>query len=145
MQRRTLYCLTGSMLREILMLANPINSMNYQNTLEFALEMAANDPLKDFQSKFLVPEVNGKPVIYLCGNSLGLQPVNAQSVINNQLNNWSNLAIEGFFTGDEPWLDYHKDMTPVLADIVGASADEVTIMNSLTVNLHVVMVSFYKP
>ena len=119
--------------------------MDYQNTPEFALKMDVNDPLKAFQSQFLVPEINGKPVIYFCGNSLGLQPVNAQQVINIQLNNWKNLAIEGFFAGNEPWLDYHKGLIPVLADIVGAENEEVTIMNSLTVNLHLLMVSFYKP
>src|ERR1700743_2511191 len=110
--------------------------MNYQNTLEFALELDAKDPLKHFQSQFLVPQVKGKPAIYFCGNSLGLQPVVAQQFINDQLNNWKDLAIEGFFMGDEPWLDYHKELTPILGEIVGASADEVTIMNSLTVNLH---------
>lgn len=119
--------------------------MNYQNTLEFASEMDANDPLKDFQSQFLVPQINGKPAIYFCGNSLGLQPISAQSVINSQLNNWAKLAIEGFFTGEEPWLEYHKALTPILAGIVGAKNEEVTIMNSLTVNLHLLMVSFYQP
>src|ERR1700743_1693312 len=119
--------------------------MSYQNTLEFALEMDAKDPLAHFQSQFLVPQINGKPAIYLCGNSLGLQPVAAKKHIDAQLNNWKNLAIEGFFEGNEPWLDYHKELTPILADIVGASKDEVTIMNSLTVNLHLLLVSFYKP
>jgi len=119
--------------------------MNYQNTEAFALEMDARDPLKEFKSQFLVPVVNGKPAIYFCGNSLGLQPIGAKEVINSQLNNWHNLAIEGFFMGDEPWLDYHKALTPILADIVGAKNEEVTIMNSLTVNLHLLMVSFYQP
>jgi len=119
--------------------------MNYQNTEEFALEMDAQDPLREFQSQFLAPTIKGKPAIYFCGNSLGLQPIGAKEVINNQLNNWHNLAIEGFFMGDEPWLDYHKALTPILANIVGAKNEEVTIMNSLTVNLHLLMVSFYQP
>lgn len=119
--------------------------MNYQNTEEFALEMDAQDPFREFQSKFLAPTINGKPALYFCGNSLGLQPIGAKEVINSQLNNWHNLAIEGFFMGDEPWLDYHKALTPILADIVGAKTEEVTIMNSLTVNLHLLMVSFYQP
>src|SRR6201995_5665787 len=117
--------------------------MNYQNTKEFALSMDTQDPLNKFQSQFLVPTINGKPAIYFCGNSLGLQPVDAKGVIDSQLNNWHNLAIEGFFMGDEPWLDYHKALTPILADLVGAKNEEVTIMNSLTVNLHLLMLSFY--
>jgi kynureninase len=119
--------------------------MNYQNTLDFAAQLDEDDPLKDFQSQFLIPQHNGKDVIYFCGNSLGLQPKPAQQYINDQLNNWKGLAIEGFFTGDDPWLDYHKTLTPILAEIVGAKNEEVSIMNSLTVNLHLLMVSFYKP
>src|ERR1700761_5617917 len=119
--------------------------MDYQNTLEFALQLDEQDPLKHFQSRFLAPQYNGKDAIYLCGNSLGLQPDTARDYINAQFNNWQNLAIEGFFDGDDPWLSYHKKLTPILSNIVGAKADEISIMNSLTVNLHLLMVSFYKP
>ncbi|MDB5111749.1 MAG: kynU, partial [Mucilaginibacter sp.] len=87
----------------------------------------------------------GNDAIYFCGNSLGLQPVTAQPYINNQLTNWKELAIEGFFTGDDPWLVYHKKLTHTLAALVGAKNEEVSVMNSLTVNLHLLMVSFYKP
>ena len=107
--------------------------------------MDKEDPLKDFQSKFLVPKHNGKDAIYFCGNSLGLQPITAQQYINDQFENWKDLAIEGFFAGDDPWLGYHKKLTGTLAGIVGAKSEEVTIMNSLTVNLHLLLVSFYKP
>lgn len=119
--------------------------MNFQNTLEYATQLDEQDPLKDFQGKFLAPKHNGKDAIYFCGNSLGLQPVTARQYINDQLGNWQELAIEGFFAGDDPWLGYHKKLTGTLASIVGAKSEEITIMNSLTVNLHLLLVSFYKP
>ncbi|WP_428331360.1 kynureninase [Mucilaginibacter sp.] len=119
--------------------------MNYQNNLDFALQLDEQDPLKGFQSQFLSPKHNGKDAIYLCGNSLGLQPATARQYISDQFKNWEELAIEGFFMGDDPWLSYHKQLTGTLAEIVGAKTEEVTIMNSLTVNLHLLMISFYKP
>src|SRR5476649_170185 len=119
--------------------------MEYQNSITFANQLDEQDPLKGFRSQFLVPQHNGKDAIYFCGNSLGLQPVTAKQYIDAQLNNWKELAIESFFAGDTPWLDYHKDMTATLAAIVGAKSEEVSIQNSLTVNLHLLMVSFYKP
>ncbi|MDB5007498.1 MAG: kynU [Mucilaginibacter sp.] len=119
--------------------------MNYQNTLEFANELDEQDPLKDFRSQFLVPKHNGKDAIYLCGNSLGLQPLSAQKYVNDQFANWKELAIEGFFAGDDPWLEYHKKLTHTLSGLLGAKEEEVTVMNSLTVNLHLLIVSFYKP
>jgi kynureninase len=119
--------------------------MIYHNTLEFANQLDEQDPLKEFQSQFLVPKHNGNDAIYLCGNSLGLQPVIAQKYINDQLTNWKELAIEGFFAGNDPWLGYHKKLTHTLAGIIGAKSEEITVMNSLTVNLHLLMVSFYKP
>ena len=119
--------------------------MIYQNTLEFATQLDEQDPLKDFQSKFLIPQHKGNDAIYLCGNSLGLQPVTAQKYINDQFDTWKNLAIEGFFKGSEPWLGFHKRLRHTLAGILGAKDEEISIMNSLTVNLHLLMVSFYKP
>jgi len=119
--------------------------MIYQNTLAFAGQLDDRDPLKDFRSKFLVPQHRGKDAIYLCGNSLGLQPVTAQQYINDQFSNWKDLAIEGFFNGDDPWLGYHKKLTHTLAGILGTKNEEITVMNSLTVNLHLLLVSFYKP
>jgi kynureninase len=120
-------------------------TMNFQNNLAFATQLDEQDPLKDFQSKFLVPKHQGKDVIYFCGNSLGLQPATAQQYVSGIFNNWKELAIEGFFTGDAAWLGYHKKLTHTLSGIVGAKSEEITIMNSLTVNLHLLMVSFYKP
>jgi kynureninase len=119
--------------------------MIYQNTLAFASQLDEQDPLKDFQSKFLVPKHKGKDVIYFCGNSLGLQPAIAQQYVSGIFNNWKELGIEGFFAGGDPWLGYHKKLTQTLSGIIGAKSEEVTVMNSLTVNLHLLMVSFYKP
>jgi kynureninase len=119
--------------------------MNYQNSLAFAIEQDRNDPLKDFRNRFLIPQHNDEDVVYLCGNSLGLQPVSAQQHIAEQLSTWQNLAVEGWFQGDDPWLSYHKQLSASVSKIVGANENEVTVMNSLTVNLHLLMVSFYKP
>lgn len=119
--------------------------MIYQNTLAFAKELDQLDPLREFRSQFLIPHHNGKKAIYFCGNSLGLQPLSTSAFINDQLNNWKDLAIEGFFKGEDPWLSYHKSLTKTLSAIVGAKEEEVTVMNSVTVNLHLMMVSFYRP
>lgn len=119
--------------------------MTFENNLAFAQSMDAQDPLKEMRNEYLFPQQNGKPFIYLCGNSLGLQPKLAKEVLNLQLNNWQNLAVEGWFEGDKPWMFYHKELKKLMAPIVGASADEVCPMNTLTVNLHLLMVSFYKP
>jgi kynureninase len=119
--------------------------MNFENTIEFARQLDAQDPLKEFRSQFLFPQHNGRDAIYLCGNSLGLQPVSAQKYLNEQLTTWKDYAVEGWFDGDNPWLPYHKQLTVTLAGIVGANQTEISVMNSLTVNLHLLMVSFYKP
>jgi kynureninase len=119
--------------------------MNFENSLAFAQSLDQADPLRDLRNDFLFPELNGKPFIYLCGNSLGLQPKAARDVLNEQLNNWQNLAVEGWFEGDTPWMFYHKALKKQMAQLVGASAAEVCPMNTLTVNLHLLMVSFYTP
>ena len=119
--------------------------MNFKNTLSFAKEMDAADPLQHTREQFLFPQQNGKPFIYLCGNSLGLQPVKAREVLGKQLDNWQNLAVEGWFEGDSPWMFYHKELKRLMAPIVGANPAEVCPMNTLTVNLHLLMVSFYRP
>jgi len=119
--------------------------MNFENNLLFAQGLDQADPLKELRNDFLFPRQNGKPFIYLCGNSLGLQPKAAREVMNVQMNNWQNLAVEGWFEGDSPWMFYHKELKKLIAPIVGASAQEVCPMNTLTVNLHLLMVSFYRP
>jgi len=119
--------------------------MNYQNTAEFARQMDEADSLKGFRNEFLIPKHNCKDVIYLCGNSLGLQPKAAIEYLNDQLTVWQQHGVEGWFAAEQPWLSYHKQLAEPLSHIVGASPDEVSVMNSLTVNLHLLLVSFYKP
>lgn len=119
--------------------------INFENNLAFAKAMDAADPLKALRDEYLFPQQNGQPFIYLCGNSLGLQPKIAKEVLNEQLNNWQNLAVEGWFEEDKPWMFYHKELKKLMAPIVGASELEVCPMNTLTVNLHLLMVSFYRP
>ncbi len=119
--------------------------MNFENNLAFARALDEQDILKEMRNEYLFPQQNSKPFIYLCGNSLGLQPKVAREVLNVQLNNWQNLAVEGWFDGDSPWMFYHKELKKLMAPIVGASAAEVCPMNTLTVNLHLLMVSFYRP
>lgn len=119
--------------------------MIYLDSLEFANELDQQDELKEFRNEFLIPRHNGQDAIYLCGNSLGLQPKSVGKYINAQLDNWKNLAIEGWFNGDDPWLLYHQQMKKPLSALLGTKQEEITIMNSLTVNLHLLLVSFYKP
>lgn len=119
--------------------------MNFENNLAFAQRMDEHDPLCEMRNEYLFPQHNGKPFIYLCGNSLGLQPKVAKEVLGAQLTNWQNLAVEGWFDGDSPWMFYHKELKELMAPIVGAKATEVCPMNTLTVNLHLLMVSFYQP
>jgi len=119
--------------------------MDFQNSLDFALLLDELDQFKDFRAQFFTPKHKGNDAIYFCGNSLGLQPVTAQNYVDDILTNWKDLAIEGFFTGNNPWLAYHKRLSHSLSSILGANHDEITVMNSLTVNLHLLMVSFYKP
>ena len=119
--------------------------MNFENNLSFAKAQDAADPLHHFRTQFLFPKHNGKDYIYLCGNSLGLQPKVAEEVLKGQLDNWANYAVEGWFDGDEPWMFYHKALKKLMAPMVGALPTEVCPMNTLTVNLHLLMVSFYQP
>jgi len=119
--------------------------MNFEATLAFAQSLDDADPLKDFRNQFWIPQHQGKDAIYLCGNSLGLQPRATEHYIARQLTKWREYAVEGWFTDGEPWLEYHRQLAEPLADIAGALKSEVTIMNSLTVNLHLLLVSFYNP
>ncbi len=119
--------------------------MNFENTPAFASALDAADPLKPFREQFLFPKLQGKDFIYLCGNSLGLQPKSAKAALDKQLDNWSQHAVEGWFEGETPWMYYHKALKKLMAPVVGARESEVCPMNTLTVNLHFLMVSFYKP
>jgi len=120
-------------------------SMEFENTLQFAQQMDLDDPLAHYRDQFHHPQVNGKDVIYFTGNSLGLQPKISQDYVNEVMRDWATLAVEGHFYADKPWWDYHERLAAPLAPIVGAHTDEITVMNTLTVNLHLLMVSFYRP
>ena len=119
--------------------------MTFKNTLEFAKVLDAKDDLNKYQQEFIYPKVNGEKVIYFTGNSLGLQPKRTKKYVDEVMNDWANLAVEGHFYAEKPWWDYHERFANPLSKIVGALPSEVTVMNTLTVNLHLMMVSFYRP
>lgn len=117
----------------------------FQNTADFAREMDANDPLQHYRNEFIFPQHNGHNVIYFTGNSLGLQPKRTRLYVDEVMNDWANLAVEGHFFAEKPWWDYQERFAEPLSKIVGCKPTEVTVMNTLTVNLHLLMVSFYRP
>ncbi len=119
--------------------------MQVQNTLSFAQELDSVDPLKKFRDKFIIPEADGKQKIYFLGNSLGLQPKSTNGYIQQIMQDWAALGVESFFHGKEPWMNYHDQLIHPLAKIVGALPHELVVMNQLTVNLHLMLVSFYRP
>ena len=119
---------------------------SYQSNEEFAREMDARDPLAHFRERFHIPKVpNGQECIYLCGHSLGLQPKSVPAYLQQELCDWAELGVEGHFRGKNPWFTYHRLLTEQTAQLVGADSSEVVVMNSLTVNLHLMMTSFYRP
>ena len=112
----------------------------------FAEKLDADDPLKAYRNKFHLPrQKSGEPYVYLCGNSLGLQPKNVRAFIEQELLDWEKLGVEGHFHAKHPWMPYHEFLTDKMAGIVGAKPIEVVVMNTLSVNLHLMMVSFYRP
>ncbi|MBK5271397.1 MAG: kynureninase [Bacteroidia bacterium] len=119
--------------------------MEFKNSFSFAQQLDNIDPLKDFRSQFIFPSIDGKEQIYFLGNSLGLQSKNVRDELNKILDQWSEFGVEGFFKADQPWLDYHDQLRKPLSEIVGALPYEISVMNQLTVNLHLLMVSFYQP
>lgn len=119
--------------------------MEFQNSLEFSKQLDAVDPLGKYREEFYFPKFDGRETIYFTGNSLGLQPKRTQKYVDDIMRDWKNLAVEGHFHGEKPWWDYHERLARPLAKIVGAKENEVTVMNTLTVNLHLLMVSFYRP
>lgn len=117
-----------------------------QNTLQYARQQDEKDPLKSYREQFHLPmQANGKPYVYLCGNSLGLQPKSTAKYLNQELEDWKNLGVEGHFHAKNPWMPYHEFLTEKMAKIVGAKPIEVVVMNTLSVNLHLLMASFYRP
>ena len=119
--------------------------MNFKNTKDFAIELDSKDELKSYRDEFIFPKVNNREVIYFTGNSLGLQPKRAKKYVDEVMSDWANLAVEGHFYADKPWWDYHERFCQPLSEIVGAKPSEVGVMNTLTVNLHLLMVTFYRP
>ncbi len=119
--------------------------MQFQNSLTFAQKMDAEDKLHKYRNEFHFPQLNGKDVIYFTGNSLGLQPKITQKYVDEIMIDWKELAVEGHFHAKKPWWDYHERLARPLAGIVGANIEEVSVMNTLSVNLHLMMVSFYRP
>jgi kynureninase len=119
--------------------------MEFQNSLAFAKELDANDELSLFRDKFIIPKRDDKEQIYFLGNSLGLQPASTSEYIQQILDQWASHGVEGFFDRENPWLRYHDQLIKTLSMIVGALPHEVVVMNQLTVNLHLMMVSFYQP
>lgn len=118
----------------------------YEYNLDFAIKKDKEDPLNKYRNEFLIPTNNkGEELIYLCGNSLGLQPKKTSNYIQQELNDWAKFGVEGHTNAKNPWLPYHEFLTNSMAKIVGAKTNEVVIMNSLTTNLHLMMVSFYQP
>jgi kynureninase len=115
------------------------------NARTYALAMDAADPLRPFRNEFLIPKHGDREQTYFVGNSLGLQPRGARAQVLEVLDKWANQAVEGHFSGDTAWMTYHALVREPLARLVGAQPDEVVAMNTLTVNLHLMLASFYRP
>jgi len=124
--------------------ANPATS--FQPDEAFARQQDADDPLRGYRDRFLIPcRPDGRPVVYLAGNSLGLQPKSVRELLQQELRDWADLGVDAHFSGKTPWYSYHEVFRESGARLVGAKPGEVVMMNSLTVNLHLMMVSFYRP
>ena len=118
---------------------------NFTNSLEFAKQLDSQDSLHSYRSKFYIPQHEGHDMVYFTGNSLGLQPKTTKDYIQQELNDWAAYGVEGHFLAKNPWMSYHEILTDKTAKLVGALPSEVVMMNQLTVNLHLLMVSFYRP
>lgn len=119
--------------------------MKYNNLQEFAKQSDQLDPLKHFRERFFIPKHHRSDCIYFTGNSLGLQPKTTKSYIEQELEDWAELGVEGHFRATNPWFSYHEIFPDQLSEIVGALPEEVVVMNQLTVNLHLLLVTFYRP
>jgi kynureninase len=117
----------------------------FQTGEDFAIEMDERDPLNGYRDRFFFPKTNRSDFVYLCGHSLGLQPKTAAAYVQQELKDWADLGVEGHFHATDPWMPYHRLLAEQTAELVGATPLEVVVMNSLTVNLHLMMVSFYRP
>ena len=119
--------------------------MIFENTREFARGLDDKDALKSFREQFYIPLIHGKESIYFNGNSLGLQPKSAQEYLLNEMENWANYGVEGHFHSRNPWVKYHDAFPKKLSTIVGALPEEIVVMNQLTINLHLLLITFYRP
>lgn len=119
--------------------------MKFENSLRFAKQLDKTDSLATFRKEYYIPKHNGKESVYLCGNSLGLQPKCTQQFIQQELDDWKTYGVEGHFHAKNPWLSYHKQFEKPLCNLLGAKPIEVVAMNQLTVNLNLLLVSFYQP
>ena len=119
--------------------------MKFKNSVSFARGLDKKDPLRKFRTAFHLPQIDGNALLYLCGNSLGLQPRNVKQFVVEELNDWASLGVEGHFHAKRPWLYYHKFAKKVLSKLTGAKPSEVVAMNQLTSNLHLMLTSFYRP
>lgn len=122
-----------------------METITFQNTLDFAKQLDAEDPLASYRNEFHFPQVNGQDVVYFTGNSLGLQPKRTKRFVDDVMQDWKELAVEGHFYAEKPWWKYHELLADGLSKVVGCKPEEVSVMNTLTVNLHLLMVSFYRP
>jgi kynureninase len=123
-----------------------VTDLEFSASEDFAIAMDERDPLRNYRERFLLPKAaDGGDCLYLCGHSLGLQPATTSVYIEQELKDWAQLGVEGHFRATNPWLPYHRLLTEQTAALVGAKPIEVVVMNSLTVNLHLMMVSFYRP
>ncbi|MFW5967523.1 MAG: kynureninase [Persicimonas sp.] len=120
--------------------------MTHRPDLQYARKRDEADPLRSFRDRFHFPtDDDGEPVVYFCGNSLGLQPREVEDDVARELEDWAKLGVEGHFDGRDPWFAYHEKFSEMLTEVVGGKPSEIVVMNSLTTNLHLMMVSFYRP
>ena len=124
---------------------NKTQKMIFENTIAFAQQLDKEDPLKSFRDQFYIPILHGKDCIYFTGNSLGLQPKTAQDYVLDEMENWANYGVEGHFYGRNPWANFHEVFSKKLAPLLGALPEEIVVMNQLTVNLHLMLTTFYRP
>ena len=117
----------------------------FQNSIDFAGIMDQQDALKDFRQKFIFPSFTEKPVLHFTGNSLGLQPKKALEYVKEEMEDWATFGVEGHFLARRPWYSCHEQLTEMTSKIVGAKPIEVVVTHSLTTNLHLLMVSFFRP
>lgn len=122
-----------------------MSGAQFESGRDFAIAMDECDPLKGYRERFLLPKHAGGDCVYLSGHSLGLQPKTAAEYIQQELDDWAHLGVEGHFQARNPWMPYHKLLMEQTAALMGAKTSEVVVMNTLTVNLHLMMVSFYRP